>query len=76
VNSIRWENIRDGIEDYDYFILLRQRGDATKNAALKQKAQQAGNLQALVPNLVAFTRDARALEAKRAEIAGLIAQMK
>jgi hypothetical protein len=76
VNSIRWENIRDGIEDFDYLMLLRQRADASKDAALKQKAQQAANLQALVPNLVGFTRDPRAVEAKRAEIADLIAQLR
>jgi hypothetical protein len=24
VNSVRWENLRDGMEDYEYFWLLSQ----------------------------------------------------
>ena len=24
MNSLRWENLRDGMEDYEYFWLLRQ----------------------------------------------------
>ncbi|MCC6143640.1 MAG: DUF4091 domain-containing protein, partial [Candidatus Hydrogenedentes bacterium] len=76
INSIRWEIIRDGIEDYDYLTLLKDRflkaqGQAGKDNALRQ-ASQALELQDLVPNLVNFTRDPEKLAAKRAEIARAI----
>ena len=39
VNSIRWEILRDGIEDYEYFALLREllksKPDAAAEALLK-----------------------------------------
>ncbi len=76
VNSIRWEAIRDGIEDYDYLTLLTERVRALQksggNQALVDRATKALDLKALVPDLVSFTRDGDALMAKRDEIARLI----
>lgn len=79
VDSIRWETIRDGIEDYDYLRLL---GDRVKkleaaggNAALLEQARKALNLKALVPDLVSFPRDPKVLADKRAEIARMIVQL-
>jgi hypothetical protein len=76
VNSIRWEIIRDGIEDYDYLTVLKDRflkaqGRVGSEAAVRQ-ASKALELQDLIPNLVNFTRDPQVLAAKRAEIARAI----
>ena len=61
VNSIRWETIRDGIEDYEYLTLLRERLTATKKVgtdkAIVERAEQALNLSVLGSNLVDFPRD-------------------
>jgi hypothetical protein len=76
VNSIRWENIRDGIEDYDYLVLLKVRGlEASGNRALTEKARKAYDLGAVVPNLVGYTRDPQVLISKRTEIAQAIAEL-
>ena len=79
VDSIRWETIRDGIEDYDYLRLL---GDRVKkleaaggNAALLERAKNALNLKALVPDLVTFPRDPKVLTDKREEIARMIVEL-
>jgi len=76
VNSIRWENIRDGIEDCDYLAILmeRYRTVAKKNPrhpALEQAAE-ALNIKKLVPDLVSFPRDPDQLMNKRADIARAI----
>lgn len=60
VSSIRLENIRDGIEDYDYLALL---ADAKgREAAMKLVAR-------LVTSNTDFRRDPAALDAVREEIA-------
>lgn len=80
INSIRWEIIRDGIEDYDYLMLfqeLRKRLEQEGgHAALLQRAAQVYKFDDLVPNLVGFTRDPQALVRKRARIAELIEEMR
>jgi len=88
VNSIRWETIRDGIEDYDYLVILMNRirrlqvapsnsfeGVKGGHKALFDRAADALNLQELVPDLVTFPRNAELLSAKRAEIARTIIEL-
>ena len=76
VNSIRWEIIRDGIEDYDYLTLLtdlvRKHQKAGTNAPLVEQAVKALNIKTVAPDLVSFSRDPKPLLAKRDEIAHLI----
>jgi hypothetical protein len=76
INSIRWELIRDGIEDYDYLTILKDRylkaQAGAGNESAVRLASKALDLQELIPNLVNFTRDPQALAAKRAEIARAI----
>ena len=44
VESIRLEQIRDGIEDYDYFVLLDERfGEGTSDLLIKQVTTSLGN---------------------------------
>ncbi len=79
INSIRWEIIRDGIEDYDYFSLFADR----RNRLLEQggreellaRAVEAFNMEKVVPSLVTFTRDSQVLLQKRADIANMIEEM-
>ncbi len=79
VSSIRWETIRDGIEDYDYLVMLRARmADLEKrgsNPALLQRAKDALNLGPLVQDLVGFPRDPAVLLKKRQDIAALIVEL-
>lgn len=76
VNSIRWECIRDGIEDYDYLALFlagRRRILASGGQeALLQKAARVNDLSEVVPSLVTFTRDPEVLLKKRLELGEII----
>ena len=80
VNSVRWENLRDGMEDYEYFWLLQQ--------AIERAAAAGGNPSLLsearrllvVPpevstDLTHFTADPRPLLAHRDRIARMIEQL-
>lgn len=79
VNSIRWETVRDGIEDYDYLSLFMERRNALLERGghqeLLQRAASAYNLENVVPSLVTFSRDGEVLARKRAEIATMIEEM-
>lgn len=79
VSSIRWETVRDGIEDYDYlalFLMLRERlARSGKNAALLQRASAAYAFEKLVPNLIGFARDPQVLLNKREELGALLEEM-
>lgn len=79
VNSIRWEIIRDGIEDYDYLTIFTERLTKARQLlgkdALVEKAANVFDLKALVPDLVSFPRDSNMLYKKREEIAGMIVEL-
>ncbi|HUW60472.1 MAG TPA: DUF4091 domain-containing protein [Candidatus Bathyarchaeia archaeon] len=79
VDSIRWEIIRDGIEDYDYLTILKDRmrrvSKAGGHEALLERAAEACDLKELVPDLVTFPRDPDRLEAKRSAIAQMIVEL-
>jgi len=76
VNSIRWENIRDGLEDYDYLTMFMEQVNKLKaqsgNEAVLKQAAEVYNLQEIVPSLVTFTRDPEVLLKKRQDIAVMI----
>ena len=46
-SSIRWELLREGIEDYDYFVLLKKRADAIIGNASSSPEQTAKAKEAL-----------------------------
>ena len=79
VSSIRWEIIRDGLEDYDYLALFMEQvnnlSNQPGNEALLQRAAKVYNLEDIVPSLVTFTRDPQMLLKKRQEIAGMIEEL-
>jgi len=76
VDSIRWEMLRDGIEDYEYFVLLRDLIDAKGNRlSAARRAEYAALLE--VPSEVtetttAFTKDPAPLERHRDRVARAI----
>ena len=79
VSSIRWETIRDGIEDFDYLVLFQQRLRRLQRSGdhpeLVERAERVYDFSELVPDLVTFTRDGQVLNAKREEIARSIVEM-
>ena len=87
VSSIRLEVLRDGIEDYEYFNLLRQavtqvRANSTAMAdpVVVTLVAQAEQLLAIDPALVSsmssYTQDPNALMQTRAQAASLIVQLR
>ncbi|HOX57362.1 MAG TPA: DUF4091 domain-containing protein [Candidatus Paceibacterota bacterium] len=80
VNSLRWENLRDGMEDYEYLWLLQQaaesevarRGDT---ALYKQARELLKVPDAVSRDLTHFTTDPRVVLAHRARVARLIERL-
>lgn len=79
INSIRWEIIRDGIDDYDYLTifshLLRELKQLIPDSEIVRKAEAIYDFKEIVPDLVNFTRDPQILLNKREEIALCIEEM-
>jgi len=67
IASMRLKNIRDGMEDYEYFVLLEKRAgqDAVKKVVDR-----------IAPNWWDYSRDPKAINAVRSEIARLITERK
>ncbi len=63
VSSIRWEIIREGIQDYDYLSLLEAKVG-------KEKAKRW--LDGIVENLTQYTQDPQRLEQRRIEIGKIL----
>jgi hypothetical protein len=82
INSIRWENLRDGMEDYEYFWLLEQavkRVEALNRESLKRETAEARRL-LVVPediskDLTHFTTDPRLMLAHRDRVARMIEEL-
>jgi hypothetical protein len=79
VTSIRWETLRDAIEDYDYFQMLRERALALRSRGgherLLSEATAALDPKPLVVSLTAFTRDPAAIQQRRKEMGRLIVEI-
>ncbi|MGE5297238.1 MAG: hypothetical protein ACM3VT_20640 [Solirubrobacterales bacterium] len=79
VDSIRWEMLRDGIEDYEYFVILKKliaaKGD-TLDAA--RKARYAALLEVpaeVTKDMTTFTKDPGPIEQHRDRVARAIAEL-
>jgi hypothetical protein len=77
VDSIRWEMLRDGIEDYEYFVILK-RLLATKGDKLTEARKSEYTALLDVPvevtrDMTTFTRDPAPLEQHRDRVARAIA---
>jgi hypothetical protein len=80
VNSLRWEHLRDGMEDYEYLWLLEQAVQRASAAGGKDPLVQAARGLLKVPaslsaDLTHFNTDPRVLLAHRESIAKLIEQL-
>jgi len=68
--TIRLENIRDGIEDYEYYLLLRRQ---LAKAGADPKAGEVPR--SVVENLTTFTHDPAALRAERRRVAQAVLKL-
>jgi len=80
INSIRWENLRDGMEDYEYFWLLQQLVERVQKSQgeseLTRQARQLLTVPAAISkNLTTFTTDPRLMLAHRDRVARMIEQL-
>ena len=80
IHSVRWENLRDGMEDYEYFWLLQQEIDrATSSGGSPSLISEARQLLTVPPevskDMAHFTTDPRPLLAHRDRIAQMIEKM-
>ena len=79
VDSIRWEMLRDGIEDYEYLVMLeellsRYEGylDASRVAELEELLEVPPEI---TESMTSFARDPAPIEARRAQVARAVAEL-
>jgi hypothetical protein len=79
VDSIRWEMLRDGIEDYEYLAILRRLLEATKDKLSAGQRQEYTALldvpQEVTSDMTTFTKDPAPIEARRDQVARAIVQL-
>jgi len=83
IDSLRVEVFRDGMEDYEYFILLRSKVDEFKKKGLDQTQsslyQQGEHLllvnESLVQSMFKFSKDSMTLIKQKNEMADVISKM-
>jgi hypothetical protein len=80
VNSFRWENLRDGMEDYEYFWLLREGAQSELascgDTALYRQARELLKMPTEVSqDLTHFTTDPRLMLAYRDRVARMIERL-
>lgn len=80
IPSIRWECLRDGAEDYEYFVLLEQRIRQAERAGVSAEVlRQARALLRVPPEIVSsmteFTYDPRPMNEHRRKVARMIERL-
>ena len=79
VDSIRWEILRDGIEDYEYMVMLERALKNKENALSKRKYNYYTDLlkvpESIAADLMTFTKDPAPIEAHRRRIARAIERL-
>ncbi len=79
VDSIRWEMLRDGIEDYEYLAVLSRLIEAKRSRLLvSQRASYAALLEVpaeITKSVTTFTTDPAPIEQHRARVAHAIAEL-
>jgi len=81
INSFRWENLRDGMEDYEYFWLLQQQVDRLAKAKGETSTVKKARQLLQVPDGISkdtthFTTDPRPLLQHRDRIARMIERLR
>ena len=79
VDSIRWEHLRDGIEDYEYLVILRQkmkeRGAALEPSARQEFEQLLAVPEKITRSMTEFTEDGAPIELRRDQVARAIEKL-
>jgi len=79
VESIRWEMLRDGIEDYEYLAILSRLLKAKKDKLTPQQRKKYTALlevpESITTDMKTFTKDPAPIEARRNRIAQAIAKL-
>lgn len=79
VDSIRWEMLRDGIEDYEYLVILKRLLQERKDSLTQSKIQRYKNLlkvpEVITQDMTHFTFDPAPLEAQRDKVARAIEEL-
>jgi len=79
VDSIRWEMLRDGIEDYEYLAILKKLLEAKKDKIAAGRRQEYAALldvpQEITRDMTTFTKDPAPIEARRDRVARAIVQL-
>lgn len=79
VESIRWEMLRDGIEDYEYFCLLRALLESHRDSLSEAERETFQNLLNVPPDIARsmteFTREPKRLLEHRDKVARAIATL-
>ena len=80
VDSIRWEMLRDGIEDYEYHVMLKRLLNNKKQKLSAEEFQRYESLlnvpEEITKDMTTFTKDPAPIEAHRIRIAEAIAKLK
>ncbi|MFH1264682.1 MAG: DUF4091 domain-containing protein, partial [Planctomycetota bacterium] len=78
-SSIRWEMLREGIEDYEYIHLLRERIAKRRSDLSPEEVTKYESLlevpESITENMTTFTTDPAPIYARRAAIAEAIEQL-
>lgn len=76
VSSIRWEMLREGVEDYEYLVMLRDLVDRHRKQLSPELLRQYESLLEVPPEITKdmthFTTDPRPIDQRRAKIAQAI----
>jgi len=79
VDSIRWEMLRDGIEDYEYLAILQRLLKDKKDRLTAQQQQKFAAMlevpEVITKDMTTFTKDPALIEARRDQIACAIAEL-
>ena len=80
VSSIRWEMLREGLEDYEYFVILQNeiakaRAAGVKDAALADAERLLEIPEGIIRDLTHFSRDPAPLHAHRRRLAAAIERL-
>jgi hypothetical protein len=79
VSSIRWEMLREGIEDYEYLCLLRELLAKRREGLKAEEAKQYEDLLTVPPSITrdmtTFTTDPAPIYARRAAVAAAIERL-
>ncbi len=79
VESIRWEMLRDGIEDYEYLAILSRLIETKKDKLTPQQRKKYIALlevpESITKDMTTFTKDPAPIEARRDRIARAITKL-